>query len=70
MVLCNHCNLGYHLECMGLLETPEEDWYCEHCLENIHESLNTNTYIDQMEDLELIAYIKGTLNLNFYPIKT
>lgn len=33
MLLCDGCDLGYHLECLDppLQDVPEGSWYCEHC---------------------------------------
>ncbi|XP_068626889.1 E3 ubiquitin-protein ligase UHRF1-like [Battus philenor] len=34
IVLCDECDLGYHLECLQppLVALPEDDWYCPKCV--------------------------------------
>jgi len=32
IIMCDECNDGYHLKCLGLTSLPEEDeWYCPQC---------------------------------------
>ena len=31
MLLCDGCNMGYHLTCLNLQDIPETMWYCESC---------------------------------------
>lgn len=32
MLLCDHCNTGWHLHCMGLTTKPKGDWFCPYCV--------------------------------------
>ena len=32
MLLCDGCDLAYHLACLQLSSTPRGDWYCPDCL--------------------------------------
>ena len=31
MVLCDVCDKGYHIECLGLDAVPKDDWICMEC---------------------------------------
>lgn len=31
MVCCDGCGFWFHLQCVGLKESPEGDYYCEDC---------------------------------------
>ncbi|GAQ85711.1 hypothetical protein KFL_002500090 [Klebsormidium nitens] len=31
ILICDNCNKGYHLWCIGLAAVPEGDWYCPPC---------------------------------------
>lgn len=31
LLLCDRCDLGFHLFCVGLDSVPEGDWYCTSC---------------------------------------
>ena len=33
MLICDHCNQGYHMSCLQppLKEVPDDDWYCPQC---------------------------------------
>ena len=32
IIMCDECNNGYHLECLGLTVLPQEDeWFCPEC---------------------------------------
>eukprot|EP01116_Phalansterium_solitarium_P010547 TRINITY_DN2543_c0_g1_i1.p1 TRINITY_DN2543_c0_g1~~TRINITY_DN2543_c0_g1_i1.p1 ORF type:complete len:2150 (-),score=617.23 TRINITY_DN2543_c0_g1_i1:724-7173(-) len=32
LLLCDECSFGYHIECLGLLDTPEQEkWFCPDC---------------------------------------
>ncbi|KND03475.1 uncharacterized protein SPPG_00958 [Spizellomyces punctatus DAOM BR117] len=31
MLLCDLCDSGWHMDCLGITEFPEGDWYCPHC---------------------------------------
>lgn len=33
-VLCDACDKAHHLECVGLDEVPEGEWFCPACVEN------------------------------------
>ena len=36
LLLCDECNLGYHLECLNppLQAVPLDDWFCPSCTED------------------------------------
>lgn len=36
MLLCDGCDLGYHLECLNppMNEVPMDEWYCPDCSRN------------------------------------
>lgn len=31
LVLCDHCPSSFHLDCVGLKDVPEGDWFCPSC---------------------------------------
>jgi hypothetical protein len=31
LLLCDGCNLSFHLECLGLHKVPAGKWFCEQC---------------------------------------
>ncbi|TPX70557.1 hypothetical protein SpCBS45565_g01690 [Spizellomyces sp. 'palustris'] len=31
MLLCDLCDSGWHMDCLGITEFPEGDWYCPQC---------------------------------------
>ncbi|KAI8823614.1 uncharacterized protein EV422DRAFT_521649 [Fimicolochytrium jonesii] len=31
MLLCDHCDSGWHLECLGMAEVPDGEWACDNC---------------------------------------
>lgn len=33
MILCDGCDGSYHMICVGLTEVPEDDWFCQYCVE-------------------------------------
>jgi len=35
MVFCDRCNVCVHQACYGLLEVPEDEWYCDPCKEHL-----------------------------------
>ncbi|KAK8789958.1 hypothetical protein WA158_006738 [Blastocystis sp. Blastoise] len=51
MILCDECGKGYHIYCLEppLLEVPEEDWYCEECM-NKTTSQQNKTRFSLMDD--------------------
>ena len=32
MILCDECDMGYHIHCIGLESVPRGNWFCETCL--------------------------------------
>lgn len=36
MLLCDGCDLGYHLECLNppMQQVPMDEWYCPECANN------------------------------------
>ena len=36
MLLCDGCDLGYHLECLNppMTEVPMDEWFCPECARN------------------------------------
>ena len=32
MILCDECDMGYHIHCVGFESVPRADWFCETCL--------------------------------------
>jgi hypothetical protein len=33
MLLCDHCNSGWHLGCLSLTNIPPDAWYCPPCVQ-------------------------------------
>jgi PHD-finger len=33
LLMCDRCDLKYHLECLELPAVPEGDWFCAHCVQ-------------------------------------
>ena len=31
ILICDECQSGFHLACVGLTSVPEDDWYCQDC---------------------------------------
>ncbi|KAG0458588.1 hypothetical protein HPP92_023745 [Vanilla planifolia] len=31
LILCDHCPSSFHLDCVGLLDVPQEKWFCPSC---------------------------------------
>ena len=31
LLLCDGCNVGVHRGCLGLVDVPEGEWFCESC---------------------------------------
>ena len=31
LIICDECQLNFHLKCIGLTSVPEDDYYCEGC---------------------------------------
>lgn len=50
MLLCDHCNNGYHMDCLSppLSEIPEGSWYCDNCVDSEEEE------DDEEEDLNML----------------
>lgn len=50
MLLCDHCNQGYHMDCISppLSEVPEGSWYCDNCVDSEDEE------DDGEEDLNML----------------
>ncbi|XP_037819834.1 uncharacterized protein LOC119609195 [Lucilia sericata] len=50
MLLCDHCNQGYHMDCLSppLTEVPEGSWFCDNCVDSEDES------DDEEEDLNML----------------
>lgn len=50
MLLCDHCNHGYHMDCLSppLSEIPEGSWYCDNCVDSEDEE------DDEEEDLNML----------------
>lgn len=44
MLLCDHCNQGYHMDCLtpSLVEVPEGSWYCDNCVDSQDEDGDDN----------------------------
>ena len=34
LILCDHCDRGFHTECIGLNKVPTGSWYCKKCINN------------------------------------
>lgn len=58
MLLCDHCNNGYHLECLHIPRIPIGNWFCPECINDINYKAG-NAYIDPVEDVDLLNYLKG-----------
>lgn len=50
MLLCDHCNQGYHMDCLSppLSEVPDGSWYCDNCVDSQDEE------DDEDEDLNML----------------
>lgn len=48
MLLCDGCDLGYHLECLTPpMETvPMEEWFCPDCVYNLNRRNETASELD------------------------
>lgn len=48
MLLCDHCNQGYHMDCLSppLTEVPDGSWYCDNCVDSQEE--------EEDEDLHML----------------
>ena len=58
IVICDHCALAYHLECVGLDRIPMGNWYCDLCylmLEDLN--LLDSTELDPVENKALIEFL-------------
>ena len=53
VLLCDHCNRGWHMQCLGLEEIPEFESYCPQCVREIEENLKRFENVDLAEDKEL-----------------
>lgn len=51
MLLCDHCNQGYHMDCLStpLTEIPEGSWYCDNCSDSQDDEEE-----DDEEDLNML----------------
>uniref|UniRef100_A0A182QZ16 PHD and RING finger domain-containing protein 1 n=1 Tax=Anopheles farauti TaxID=69004 RepID=A0A182QZ16_9DIPT len=56
MLLCDSCNLGYHMECLNppLLEIPSGSWYCDCCFASGSDE-DDNELQDLLDDLNEIG---------------
>lgn len=62
MLLCDGCDLGYHLECLNppMDNVPLDEWYCPRCANSNHslaESIEIDT--DELPDLMAEARCLG-----------
>ncbi len=45
MILCDRCEDGYHMKCLGMSSLPKGEWVCEPCtldnliITNFHKSI-------------------------------
>lgn len=44
MIICDACEGGYHLLCVGIDEIPSQDWYCSLCQRIQHHSQTFDLY--------------------------
>lgn len=63
MLLCDGCDLGFHLECLSppMDQVPMDEWYCATCAENttnMAESIEMD--MDELPDLMAEARCLGT----------
>ena len=66
MVLCDSCNRGYHCDCINLEDVPKEDWYCKECFDLIEEKLDSNLFVDPIQDFDLLDFLKGKHELEVF----
>ena len=57
MLLCDGCNLGYHMECLNppLTEIPEGEFFCDNCFQSSDEDLDDQEVNDLLNDLRDIG---------------
>ncbi|XP_055620591.1 PHD and RING finger domain-containing protein 1-like [Toxorhynchites rutilus septentrionalis] len=61
MLLCDSCNLGYHMECLSppLEEIPTGSWYCDCCFASGSEE-DDNEVQDLLNDLDEMGGMRPT----------
>ncbi|XP_055531478.1 PHD and RING finger domain-containing protein 1 [Wyeomyia smithii] len=61
MLLCDSCNLGYHMECLDppLTEVPSGSWYCDCCFASASDEDDEEVQ-DLLNDLNEIGGIRQT----------
>jgi len=70
MLLCDGCDLGYHLECLTppLDDVPNEEWYCPECAATEARRAKLDATIDrvvsQVDFSVNVILVNGTV---FYP---
>lgn len=69
MLLCDGCDLGYHLECLDppLEQVPPGVWYCPDCGDGNHDDPLIDIYEVQFlfEDAELLGFPIGPRRSTF-----
>lgn len=60
MLLCDGCNLGYHMECLvpALEEVPTEFWYCDDCFASSGDNDSGDELALQEEIAELMDEVR------------
>ncbi|XP_019555076.3 PHD and RING finger domain-containing protein 1 [Aedes albopictus] len=62
MLLCDSCNLGYHMDCLTppLTEIPSGSWYCDCCFASGSDAEDDEEVEDLLNDLDEIGGVRQT----------